>query len=113
MSLKWVRAPAAPTRPTTVPLAEVTVDVSREWTDTYVPVRAGDRLVFWSTGTILDVRRPERQADPDGITPTAESVGPGGSSAAWERPSRRHRGADASDLEGGVSVMETCPAAPD
>lgn len=73
-----VPTPAPPTRPTTAALAEVTVDVSREWTDTDVTARAGDRLVFWSTGTIRDVRRPKRQADPDGITPSAERVGPGG-----------------------------------
>jgi len=73
-----IPTPAPPTRPTTVPLVDVTVDVSREWTDTGVTVRAGDRLVFWSTGTLRDVRRPKRQADPDGITPSAERVGPGG-----------------------------------
>lgn len=73
-----LRAPAPPSPPTESPLVEVTVDVSREWTDTGLTVRKGDRLVFWATGEIRARASAEQTAGPDGIEPSAYRVGKGG-----------------------------------
>lgn len=73
-----VQVPPAPAAPATPALAEVTVDVSREWTDSGVVVQKGDRLVFWATGQIHAVARPHEPAGPDGIGPSAVRVGRGG-----------------------------------
>lgn len=73
-----IRPPAPPTPPTEPPLVEVTVDVSREWTDTGFSVRNGDRLVFWATGEIRASANGEKATGPDGIKPSAYRVGKGG-----------------------------------
>ena len=73
-----VRLPPAPLAPARPALAEVTVDVGREWSESGVVVRRGDRLVFWATGEVLAVSRPEEPVGPDGITPSAFGVGKGG-----------------------------------
>lgn len=83
-----VRTPPTPSPPPRQALAEVTVDVGREWTDTGVVVQKGDRLVFWATGEIHAVSRPDEPAGPDGIGPSAFRVGRGDSSAGSEMPSR-------------------------
>ncbi len=73
-----IRTPPPPTRPSAPSLADAVVDLEREWTDTGVVVRKGDRLVFWATGEIRDLRRPDRIAGPDGINPSTFRVGRGG-----------------------------------
>lgn len=73
-----VRVPPAPVAPARPALAEVTVDVGREWTDTGVVVQKGDRLVFWATGKVQALLRPEEPAGPDGTRPSAFGVGKGG-----------------------------------
>ncbi len=73
-----IRTPPPPTRPSAPSLADAVVDLAREWTDTGLVVRKGDRLVFWATGEIRDLRRPDRVAGPDGINPSTFRVGRGG-----------------------------------
>lgn len=71
------RIPPSPTPPASPALAQVTVEVGREWTDAGVIVRNGERLVFWATGEIRSASRPE-PSGPDGIEPSAYRVGKGG-----------------------------------
>lgn len=73
-----VQVPPAPEAPATPALAEVTVDVSREWTDSGLVVQKGDRLVFWATGEMHAVARPDKPVGPDGIGPSPVRVGRGG-----------------------------------
>lgn len=71
------RIPPSPTPPASPALAQVTVEVGREWTDAGVIVRKGERLVFWATGETRSASRPEPWG-PDGIEPSAYRVGKGG-----------------------------------
>lgn len=73
-----VRVPPAPSAPARPALAEVTVDLGRQWTDSGVIVQKGDRLVFWATGEMHSGARPHEPAGPDGIGPSAVRVGRGG-----------------------------------
>jgi len=71
------RIPPSPTPPASPALAQVTVEVGREWTDAGLIVRKGERLVFWATGETRSASRPE-PSGPDGIDPSAYRVGKGG-----------------------------------
>ncbi len=72
------RIPLAPSPPARAPLAEVTVDVGRAWTDSGVVVRKGDRLEFWATGEIQARSGSAQTTRPDGIGAWAHQVGKGG-----------------------------------
>lgn len=73
-----LRTPEPPSPPTELPLVEVTLDMSREWTDAGLTVRNGDRLVFWATGEMRARSKAGQTAGPDGIKPSAYRVGKGG-----------------------------------
>lgn len=70
-------APAMPPPPDYAPLAVVRIEPTREWTETTVTVRKGERLIVQANG---DIRwtTPDRHTNPDGKGWSSFGVGAGG-----------------------------------